>query len=149
MIIKNKTLLITSEKNLDIKDITDEIEQFIKETTIFEGIINIQTKHTTATIILNENEPLLLNDIRKNLEKLAPQKNPYEHNDFKKRTINMCEDECKNGHSHCKAIYLPSNLTINIVNGKMNLGKWQRILFIELDKSRKREIHLQIMGLLK
>lgn len=149
MIIKNKTIKIHSRENLEIKDITDEINDFVKELNISEGFINIQTKHTTATIILNENEPLLLEDLKKNLEKLAPKNIPYEHNDFEKRTVNMCEGECKNGHSHCKAIYLPSNLTLNIVNGEINLGKWQRILFIELDKSRKREIHIQIMGLRK
>ena len=147
MIIKNKTINIMSKETLEIRDITQEIKTFVKKTNISKGLINIQTKHTTATIILNENEPLLLNDIKKNLEKLAPTTSSYEHDDFEKRTVNICEGECKNGHSHCKAIYLPSNLTLNVVGGEIQLGVWQSVLFIELDRARKREIHLQIIGI--
>jgi thiamine phosphate synthase YjbQ (UPF0047 family) len=54
--------------------------------------------------------------------------------------------ECANGHSHLKAIHLPTSVTLNIFNNKIQLGQWQRILFIELDRSRNREISLLVIG---
>ncbi len=140
-IIEKKT-----EKLFDITDVTDEVISFVEESGINDGLVNIQTMHTTATIFLNENEPLLLKDIKENLEKIAPSNAEYKHDDFDTRTVNMCNDECENGHSHCKAIYLPSNLTLNLVKGKLQLGQWQRVLFIELDRSRNRKFQIQIIG---
>ncbi len=102
--------------------------------------------HTTAMLILNENEPLLLEDMKKNLESLASRKNNYDHDNFDIRTVNMCEDECANGHSHCKAMYLSPNVVLNLIKGKMQLGQWQRVLYIELDRSKKRDIQVAILG---
>ena len=102
--------------------------------------------HTTAMLILNENEPLLFEDIKENLQHLAPFKHMYSHDNFNIRTVNMCEDECANGHSHCKAIYLSPNVVLNFINGKLQLGQWQRVLFIELDRPRKRDIQIAVMG---
>ncbi len=143
---KTKTFKIEDKETLEIIDITEEVEDFVKESGIKNGLVNIQTLHTTATIFLNELEPLLLKDIKANLEKLASQKEEYNHDNFDVRTVNMCDDECENGHSHCKAIYLPSNLTLNLIDSKMQLGTWQRVLFIELDRPRVRNIQVHIIG---
>jgi thiamine phosphate synthase YjbQ (UPF0047 family) len=80
------------------------------------------------------------------LEEIVPRKNKCVHDDFAIRTENLCEDECANGHSHLKAIHLPTSITLNIINGKIQFGRWQRILFIELDRSRDREISLLAIG---
>ncbi len=137
-------LSLKTKKNLEFIDITEKIKKKIKN--FKNGIINIQSKHTTTAIILNESEPLLINDMMKTLERLIPKNNSYQHDDFTIRTVNMCDGECANGHAHCKALFLPSSLSLNIVNGKLDLGIWQRIFFIELDRSRKRNISLQIIG---
>ncbi len=142
----NTTLSKKTEKLFDIIDITDEVISFVDQSKIDNGLINVQTMHTTAMIILNENEPLLLEDIKKSLEEIASSKKEYSHDDFETRTVNMCEGECQNGHSHCKAIYLSSNATINLIDSKVQLGQWQRVLFIELDRSRDREIQIQVIG---
>jgi len=60
--------------------------------------------------------------------------------------VNMCDDECVNGHSHCKAILLPTSVTLNIVDSKLQLGQWQRIFIRELDRSRPRKVQIQIIG---
>ena len=141
-----KILSIQTKGLLDIIDITDQVKTLIKEAKIKDGLINIQSFHTTATVFVNENEPLLLEDIKKHLQKIAPIDGDYGHDDFEKRTINMCKDECANGHSHCKAIHLPTSVSLNIKDNKIQLGQWQRIMFIELDRARKREIQIQILG---
>lgn len=147
MTIFHKTLQYQTKGKFDFRDITEEAVDFVKQSKVKNGIINIQSLHTTATVYVNENEPLLIEDMKKNLEKLAPEKGiEYQHDDFKIRTVNMCEDECANGHSHCKTLYLPTNVALNIKGGKIIFGTWQRIMFVELDRSRPRKISLQIIG---
>lgn len=146
MKIANKKLAYSSKGKFDFIDITEEIKKFVEKSQINNGLINIQTLHTTTAIIINENEPLLLEDIKDNLEKLAPSDKVYNHDNFEKRTVNLCPGECDNGHSHCKAIHLPASLTLNIFKGEMQLGTWQRVMFLELDRPRERSIQLQIIG---
>ncbi len=143
---KNKTIEIKSKKQFDIVDLTDEIASFVKDSGIKNGLVNIQTLHTTVAVFVQENEPLLLEDIKKTLERIAPQNIDYNHDDFGRRTVNMCDDECRNGHSHCKAMFLPTSVILNLINNKLQLGTWQRIMFIELDRARDRKIQIQILG---
>ena len=142
----NKTFIFQTKKLFEFIDITNQVNNFVKESKIKNGLVNIQILHTSAALILNENEPLLIEDIKRNLERIAPQSFTYQHDDFTKRTVNICEDECINGHSHCKAIHLLVNITLNLIDGKLQLGKWQRIMLVELDRNRPRKIQVQIIG---
>lgn len=142
----NKTLEYQTKCELDFIDITDEVKKFVAECGIKNGFVNIQTLHTTCAVILNENEPLLIEDMKNNLNSIAAKGIKYNHDDFDRRTVNMCNDECKNGQAHCKAIYLPVNITLNLFEGKIQLGQWQRIFFLELDHSRPRKVQVQVMG---
>ena len=146
MKIENKTLSYQTKEELDFVDITEDIKAFAGTTSIKNGIVNIQTMHTTVAVVLNENEPLLIQDMKDNLRKIASKEEKYRHDDFKTRTVNMCAGECANGYAHCKAIYLPSNIVLNIISGKIQLGQWQRVFFIELDRARPRKIQIQIIG---
>lgn len=143
---KNKIIKIKTKGLFDITDLTDDINSFVKKNKIKDGLVNIQSFHTTASIVVQENEPLLLEDIKKMLDRLAPKKNKYNHDDFKRRTVNVCDDECINGHSHCKAVSLRTSVTLNLINKKIQFGPWQRILFIELDRARPRKVQIQILG---
>jgi secondary thiamine-phosphate synthase enzyme len=147
MIIKNKTLSYKTKEEYEFKDITDEVVGFVKESGVKDGLINIQSLHTTAAVIVNENEPLLIEDMKNNFRELAKKDIYYGHNDFSIRTVNMCgPTECKNGHSHCLAAYLTASVTLNVVGGKATFGQWQRVFLIELDHDRPRKVQMQIMG---
>ena len=146
MKIINKTIAFNTENEFDFIDITEAVEFSIKESGIKNGIVNVQTLHTTCPLLLNENEPLLLDDFKNHLAQLSPRNFPYRHNDFTVRTVNICQDECENGHSHCLALHFPSNLTLNIIDGKLQLGQWQRIFLIELDRPRRRQVQVQVLG---
>lgn len=147
MIIQNKTLKYTTKGGFEFEDITDEVIKFVSESGIKDGLVNIQTLHTTAAIVVNENEPLLIEDIKNNFREIAKKDIYYGHNDFDIRTVNMCGiDECKNGHSHCLATYLPTSVTLNIIKGKVSFGEWQRVFFVELDHSRIRHVQMQVLG---
>jgi len=136
----------TTEECLQFIDLTDEIAEIVQRSRIQTGFVNIQTKHTTTAILVNENEPLLLQDMKRMLEKFAPQTDEYLHNDFRIRTVNMGPDEQKNGHSHCKAMFLRTSETINLCNGTLQLGTWQRIFLLELDHARERTVSVMVLG---
>lgn len=139
-------LSFQTKKNFDFIDLTDQIKEFSIKTGIKNGLINIQSLHTSSALMLNENEPLLLEDIKANLEKIASRDVKYNHDNFDIRTVNVCPDECVNGHAHCKAIHLPANITLNLRDGELQLGQWQRIFFVELDRARPRKIQIQVIG---
>jgi secondary thiamine-phosphate synthase enzyme len=146
MIINKKLEFKTAGEN-DFKDITDDIIDLVKKSGIKIGRITIQDTHTSAAILVNENEDGLINDFKQLLNRIAPKDiYYYEHDDFRKRTQNMCPGECKNGHAHCKAILLPVSATIIIDGGELQLGQWQRIFFVELDRARDRKVLIQIEG---
>ena len=142
----NKIIKISSKKLFDFVDITEEVEHFVRESKIKDGLVNVQILHTSAALIVNENEPLLWEDFKSHLEKTASRESECQHDNLNKRTVNLCADECINGHSHCKAIHLLVSATLNLIKGKVQLGKWQRIIFVELDRARERRIQIQIIG---
>ena len=127
-------------------DITQEITDIVHESGARDGLVCVYTKHTTAAIKINENEPLLLSDMESFLERMAPQDAHYRHNDFSLRTVNMTEEECPNGHSHCRHLLLGTSETIPLIDGELQLGTYQRVFLIELDRPRKREVLVSIVG---
>lgn len=146
MKFNNKAIKLKTKKTFDFINITAKVEDFVQETEVKNGFVNVQTLHTTTAIVVNEDEPLLKKDLERHLESFAPQKCDYHHDDFEVRTVNMCGDECANGHSHCKAIIMPTSVVLNIIGGKLQLGQWQQIFLLELDKSRNRTVQLQLLG---
>jgi len=146
MKVTNKTIEIKTKGEYDCIDITDQVIEIIKKSKIKKGLVNVQSMHTTAVVVINENEPLLIEDIKNHLEELSSKNKDYNHDNFEIRTVNMCDDECANGHAHCKAILLSAMATLNLLNGELQLGEWQRILFWELDRSRNRKIQVHILG---
>ncbi|MDP1845363.1 MAG: secondary thiamine-phosphate synthase enzyme YjbQ [Candidatus Moranbacteria bacterium] len=146
MKIINHLIELKTATTLDFIDVTEKIKKILKKAGVKRGVINIQSLHTTMAILVQEAEPLLITDIKKMLDKLAPRTTKYMHDNFDIRTVNMCDGECANGHAHCKATFLPTSCHLNIVDSDLQLGLWQRIFAVELDNARPRKIALQIMG---
>ncbi len=146
MKVANHVIKLTTSAVLDFIDVTEKVKDIVKANGIKNGIINIQSMHTTMAVILQEAEPLLIGDLKKTLEKVAPRTVDYMHDNFDIRTVNMHENEPKNGHSHCKAMFLTPGVFLNVVDSKIQFGEWQRIFAVELDDSRKRKISLQVIG---
>jgi len=150
MLIKNKILKIKSQKYLEFRDISEEVIAFVKESKVKNGQILVYSKHTTLAICINEKEKGIFNDFKKLMGKLIPKDDYYEHNDLSIRTENLvCQSsasDCLNGHSHCNHLIMRNSELIPIIDGKIALGTWQRVLAIELDCERPREIILQITG---
>ena len=141
-----RLIRIRTEESLQFVDLTDQVKQLVAESGITDGIVNVQTRHTTAAILVNEHEPLLLDDMKRLLERLVPEKDDYQHDNFEIRTANLTPDERRNGYSHCRALFLHASECLNLFEGALQLGVWQRIFLLELDGPRDREISIMILG---
>jgi secondary thiamine-phosphate synthase enzyme len=128
-----------------IVDLTARVEGFLGAVGLEAGWVNVQTRHTTTGICVNENEPLLVSDFLALLERLAPRGAGYAHDQMHLRP-GVDENEPPNGHAHAKALLLRAAETLNVAQGRLQLGRWQRILLVELDGPREREVSLLAMG---
>jgi len=136
--------LITSQPTQFV-DVTERLERLVAESGVEFGVLNVQTLHTTTGIVVNEHEPLLLEDFQTLLEDTAPHHGRYRHDDPMARVVNLTEAERPNGHAHCRALFLPTAACLNIVKARLVLGHWQRVFFVELDGPRDREISVLVL----
>jgi secondary thiamine-phosphate synthase enzyme len=128
-------------------DITETIRQAVARADVTTGSVTIYSRHTTASIIINEHEPLLLHDMCERLTRLFPKDEYYRHNDFDIRTHNMNPGETPNGHSHCQHLMLSTSETVPIIEGQMLLGRWQSIFLVELDRPLPRSVVVVVSGI--
>ena len=145
-IYRHTKIRIATERPTQFIDLTDRLEVFVAEAGIRFGLVNVQTLHTTTAIVVNELEPLLLSDFATLLESAAPRDAGYRHDDVTARTVNVTPDERINGHAHCRALLLGPSAALNVIDGKLLLGRWQRVFMAELDGPRAREISVLILG---
>ncbi len=140
----SQTFNIRTEKGPQFIDITDRVEDSARRSGIANGFAVVFSKHTTAAIRINENEPALLGDMERMLEGIAPSCAEYKHNEFAHAFSD--NGERPNGHSHCQHLLLGASEAVPVVDGKLIIGQWQRIFLIELDHGRDREVVVQLVG---
>ncbi len=128
------------------RDITEDVREIVHRSSVGFGQVSVFSQHTTAAIILQEHEPLLLNDLRDRLIALAPADAYYRHNDFEIRTVNMHENEPENGHSHVQHLMLGTSETIPVLGGELHIGEFQSIFLVELDEARDRCVSVTVLG---
>ncbi len=127
-------------------DVTDRIAALVEGAAVQTGFVNVQVLHTTAAIVVNEHEPLLLADFLAQLERTAPVTAHYRHDDLRVRTVNLVPDERRNGHAHCQALQLSASAILNVAGGRLQLGRWQRVFLLELDGPQTRDLSVLVAG---
>jgi secondary thiamine-phosphate synthase enzyme len=137
---------LKSSRRVEFRDVTPLVEDLVHRSGVLHGTVSITTRHTTTAILVNEPEPLLLEDTAAFLEKLAPVDAAWGHNDMSRRH-DVPPDEKANADSHLRAMLLGASETLPIVDGRVSLGRWQRVLFLELDGPRRREFTIVALGL--
>jgi secondary thiamine-phosphate synthase enzyme len=140
------TFAITSTRPTEFIDLTDRVAALAASAGSPFGFVNVQTRHTTTAVVVNEREPLLLCDFDVLLQGLAPHHVAYRHDDPVARTVNVTAEERRNGHAHCRALLLPTSACLNVVGGRLQLGRWQRIFLVELDGPRPREVSVLLVA---
>lgn len=143
--IRSQTLLFQTERGAQFIDITDRVVSLLKESGVENGFVVVFSKHTTAAITINENEPHLVSDMEEMLERLLPDGHNYAHNKYA-HSLDNGNGERPNGHSHLQHLLLGASVQIPVVAGALTFGVWQRVFLVELDHAREREVVVQILG---
>jgi secondary thiamine-phosphate synthase enzyme len=129
----NKTCKLTTQGEIDFIDLSDKVQEEVTDSGIKSGIVHVFAPHATGVLILTENDYGLLGDIKVFLENLAPKHGKYAHP--------------SNAHSHLRSMLLPPDKTLPIIDGRVEFGTWQSLLFVETDVyPRERTIIIQVLG---
>ena len=137
-------IVVTTPEHLALIDVTARVAMRVRATGVRTGVAHVHSCHTTTGLVLNENEPLLLEDLRRTLERLSPPGLSYAHDDIARR--GCPPEEPRNGAAHCSALLLPSSQCLPVRSGRLALGRWQSLFLVELDGPRRRTLRLTVNG---
>jgi secondary thiamine-phosphate synthase enzyme len=140
-----KRVRFETTQGTEFVDITGRLRDEVRRSGMRMGRLHLQSLHTTLGLAVNENEPLLLRDFQRLLERVAPADAGYEHDDFARR-FEVALDEPVNGHAHCRQLLLTGFATVLVEDGDLVLGRWQSVFAVELDGPRHRELAIQLDG---
>lgn len=141
MLIKTKTCKIETSRKTQIFDLTDEVKRFLAESGVVNGMGVVSTLHTTTGVFFTEVQDALWDDVEAFLHRLVAERAGYKHNDPR-----FSDCDRANAAAHLRAILLGGAVPLQVEDGRLVLGQFQRIIFAELDGPRPRSLRLQFMG---
>jgi secondary thiamine-phosphate synthase enzyme len=144
--IHKQKLELESKNQIEFFDVTSKVQEIVDESGVREGNVLIFAPHTTMGIVINHNEPMLIQDFMRILYKVVPMDDHYSHDLFELRKTSK-SDGRSNGHSHCKSFLTGVSQTVPIEKGKILVTDKQSIFAVEFDGARKRDIVVQVMGI--
>lgn len=129
----NTSISFSTKGEIEFIDLSNEVQEAVTKSGVRNGLAHVFAPHATGILILTENEYGLLEDVKQFLEKLVPKNVNYEHP--------------SNAHSHLRSMLLPPDKTLPIIDGRVEYGTWQSLMFVETDiHPRKRTVTIQIIG---
>lgn len=133
MKVLNQNIEFSTKGEIDFVDLTEKVQKIVSKSQVKNGIAHVFAPHATGVIVLTEQDWNLLEDIKRTLEKLIPKQAAYRHP--------------SNAHSHLRSMFLPPDRTLPVIDGKLVLGTWQSLLFVETDVCRRRRtVIIQVLG---
>ena len=136
MKIFQKSIKIKTKEANEFLKITDDVEKVVGESKIKNGMVFVNALHNTAALIIQEDDPTIHKDLVKFFEKILPLKEKYFH-DYEGNV---------NATAHLKSNLLKNFLNVPVKDGRLLLGTWQDIFFVELFEAREREIFVTVIG---
>ena len=131
---------ITSERT-QLINVTDRINDIVRKSGIRDGIVHLQSLHTTTAVFINEWQDALLHDVKHFLEDLIRREHAWRHND-----PNYSDCERQNADSHLRGMMMGQSLCLQVRNSAVLLGTWQSIILAEFDGPRSRSVSIQVSG---
>lgn len=129
----NTDISFATKGEIEFIDLTNHVQAAVAKSGIRNGLVNVFAPHATGVLILTENEYGLLEDIKAFLEKIVPRNRDYSHP--------------SNAHAHLRSMLLPPDRTLPVVDGRVEFGTWQSLMFVETDvHPRRRTVIIQVMG---
>ena len=137
---------VTAERRFGCTDLTDELRRAVKDSGVTDGLAVAFAAHTTCALLLNEWEDGALEDFTSRLEALVTSEIYYAHDDMERR-VDAEEHERPNGRSHVMHMLVGGTThAIPVIAGEPALGRWQRLILVELDEPKARTVVLQTLG---
>jgi secondary thiamine-phosphate synthase enzyme len=129
----NLSYSFSTRGEVEFVDLTGKVEEAVAKSGVRNGLVHVFAPHATGVLLLTENEGGLLEDVKGFLEKLVPRCGDYAHP--------------SNAHSHLRSILFPPDRTLPLVDGRVEFGTWQSLLFVETDVyPRRRTVIIQVLG---
>src|SRR5436309_3034043 len=141
MKVYSTSFTLATDERTEISDITKLVRDAVQQFAVTTGIALVNTLHTTCALFINEFQSALIDDLRAMIDRLVPERDGYRHDDPR---VSDCERG--NAHSYPRAALLGRNITVAVNHGELTLGRFQSVIFAELDGPRKREISIQVIG---
>jgi len=136
--VETKTLQLSTQGNADVIDITGDVQDAVEATGLTAGTATVFCPSATSAVTTLEFESGAVRDLRRLFDEIAAVDRPYAHNQ-------RWNDG--NGHSHVRAALLGPSLTVPFVDGRLTLGTWQQIIYVDFDnRPRRRQLVVQIVG---
>ena len=132
---------ISTNKKLQIVDITRDVIEIVENGKVKDGTVTIFNPHVTCAVCINEHDPELWEDLLEAYQRLVPLKGNYHHN---AKYGGMSGEQ--NAHAHILNTLIGQSVSLPVKSGDLVLGTWQSVLFVELDGSRGRKLVVQIAG---
>jgi secondary thiamine-phosphate synthase enzyme len=131
--VTSTAVSFSTKGEIDFIDLTHKVQEAVSHSSVKNGLVHVFAPHATGILILTENDYALLEDIKKFLEVTIPKLGDYQHP--------------SNAYSHLRSVLLPPDKTLPIVEGRVEFGTWQSLLFVETDvHPRKRTVIIQVLG---
>ena len=131
---------ITSDR-MQLINITDRINEIVRKSGIRDGLVHLQSLHTTTAVFINEWQDALLHDVRSFLDEVVCRENAWRHNDPR-----YSDCERKNADSHLRGMLMGQSLCLQVRNSTVLLGTWQSIILAEFDGPRSRSMSILVSG---
>jgi secondary thiamine-phosphate synthase enzyme len=126
---------IDTRGRTQVVDVTSEVESAVRQSSVREGVVVVQTPHTTTAVVINEREGGLMQDLLDWAARMAPDGAGYRH-----------DGTDGNAHAHLQGVMMGASVSVPVTEGRLALGTWQSVLFVELDGPRSRRLHVQVLG---
>lgn len=140
--ISHKVLDWITGDRMQLLNITDRINEVVRRSGIRDGIVHLQSLHTTTGVFLSEWQDALIEDVKKFLDDLILREAYYRHND-----PDHSDCERRNADSHLRGMLMGQTLSLQVRNAKVLLGTWQSIILAEFDGPRSRSVAVQVSGI--
>ena len=141
LVVRADTLSIQTADRVELVDLTEHLGAFVGRGGVADGILSVWSLHTTCAVFINESQRALHADIKRALEQIIDRHTDWMHNDPAHSDCDRC-----NADAHLRAMLLGHSLTLQVSDGELVLGQWQRVLAAELDGPRPRTLRLQLLG---
>ena len=123
---------------MDFVNITQDVEEALRESGIREGMCLVNAMHITASVFINDDEPGLHHDYKRWLEELAP------HEPLSRYCHNLTGED--NGDAHHKRQVMGREVVVAVTEGKLHFGTWEQIFYGEFDGNRRKRVLIKIIG---